>query len=174
MSQESFTFFWHGPFSQWHASPFVLGGIRFSHAEQFMMYAKAMLFGDRESAERVLQAATPKEQKSLGRKVRNFNESVWLLFREGVVYDGSYAKFSQDAELRATLLATRGTTLVEASPLDRVWGIGLAQDDPRAQDRSQWRGLNLLGEALTRVREALLWEQARGTLNSQDKDVEML
>jgi len=77
------------------------------------------------------------------------------------VFAGNYARFSQNPDQRELLFATRGTTLVEASPHDRVWGIGLAADDPRALDRSQWLGLNLLGEALTRVREALLWEQAR-------------
>jgi ribA/ribD-fused uncharacterized protein len=93
--------------------------------------------------------------------VRGFDESIWGLFREGVVFAGNYARFSQNAEQRELLFATRGTMLVEASPHDRVWGIGLTADDPRALDRSQWLGLNLLGEALTRVREALLWECAR-------------
>jgi ribA/ribD-fused uncharacterized protein len=160
MAQETFTFFWRGPFSQWHPSRFVVGGITFTHAEQFMMYAKAMVFGDRDSAERVLQAKTPREQKALGREVQGFDEAVWVLFREGVVFQGSYAKYRQNPELRAALLATQGTTLVEASPTDRIWGIGLAEDDARARDRTQWLGLNLLGEALTRVREVLLWEQA--------------
>ena len=162
MAQETFTLFWHGPFSQWHPSPFVLGSIRFTHAEQLMMYAKAMLFGDRETASQILKVKTPKEQKALGRQVKGFDEAIWLLFREGVVFNGSYAKYSQNPQLRETLFATRGTTLVEASPVDTVWGIGLAEDDPRARDRTQWRGLNLLGEALTRVREVLLWEQSSG------------
>jgi ribA/ribD-fused uncharacterized protein len=161
MAQEKFTFFWRGPFSQWHHSPFRVGDVEFTHAEQFMMYAKAMLFGDREVAGQILQAKTPREQKALGRKVKGFDEAVWLLFREGIVFTGSYAKYSQNPELREALLATRGTTLVEASPEDQVWGIRLLEDDPRAQDRTQWRGLNLLGEALTRVREVLLSEQAR-------------
>ena len=162
MTDETFTLFWHGPFSQWHPSPFVVAGVRFSHAEQFMMYSKAMLFGDRESAGQVLQAQTPKEQKAIGRQVQGFDENVWALFRDGVVFTGSYAKFTQNPDLRELLLATHGTTLVEASPYDRVWGIGLAEDDPHARNRSQWRGLNLLGEALTRAREVILWEQARG------------
>ena len=161
MAQETFTFFWRGPFSQWHPSRFVVGGITFSHAEQFMMYAKAMLFGDRETAGRILKAKTPREQKAHGRHVQGFGEAVWQLFREGVVFDGSYAKYSQNPDLREALLATRGPTLVEAAPSDRVWGIGLAEEDPRARDRVQWRGLNLLGEALSRVREVLLWEQSR-------------
>lgn len=86
---------------------------------------------------------------------------MWVLFREGIVFAGNYARFRQNAEQRELLFSTRGTTLVEASPHDRVWGIGLSADDPRARDRSQWLGLNLLGETLTRVREALLFEFAR-------------
>ena len=161
MPAETFTFFWHGPFSQWHPSEFEVAGVRFTHAEQFMMYSKALLFGDRATADLVMKADHPREQKKLGRGVKNFDAATWELFREGVVYAGSYAKFTQNAELQEALLATRGTTLVEASPLDKIWGIGLAETDPRASERSQWQGLNLLGAALTRVREAILFEKAR-------------
>ena len=152
---EAFTFFWKSPLSQWQRSPFVVGGVAFTHAEQFMMYAKALLFGDRDAAAAVLDAPTPREQQAIGRAVRGYDEAVWVLFREGVVYQANYARFSQNPDQRELLFATRGTTLVEASPHDRVWGIGLAADDPRASDRSQWRGLNLLGQALTQVRDAL-------------------
>ncbi len=158
---EAFTFFWKHRLSQWHRAAFTVGGVTFQYAEQHMMYAKAVLFGDRETAARILAADTPREHQALGRQVRGFDEGVWALFREGVVFAGNFARFSQNADQRELLFATRGTTLAEASPHDRVWGIGLAADDPRAQDRSQWLGLNLLGEALTRVREALLWEHAR-------------
>lgn len=156
---ETFTFFWKSRLSQWHPSPFVIGGVNFTHAEQFMMYAKALLFGDKETASLILKATTPREQQLLGRTVRGFDGTVWMLFREGIVFDANYARFSQNPEQRELLFATCGTTLVEASPHDQVWGIGLAADDPRALDRGQWRGLNLLGQALTRVREALLWDQ---------------
>jgi ribA/ribD-fused uncharacterized protein len=158
---EAFTFFWKSRLSQWQRSPFVIGDVSFTHAEQYMMYAKALLFGDHDAAKRILIAETPREQQAIGRTVQGFDESVWELFREGVVFAGNYARFGQNPEQRDLLFATQGTTLVEASPHDRVWGIGLAADDPRALDRSQWLGLNLLGEALTRVREALLWECAR-------------
>ena len=94
-----------------------------------------------------------REHQAIGRTVQGFEEAIWRLFREGIVYAANYARFAQNPEQRELLLATRGTTLVEASPHDSVWGIGLAADDPRAADRSQWRGLNLLGQALTRVRE---------------------
>lgn len=158
---EAFTFFWKHRLSQWHRAPFVLGGVTFTCAEQYMMHAKAMLFGDREAAARILVAEIPREQQAIGREVRGFDEAVWVLFREGIVFAGNYARFSQQSVQRELLFSTRGTTLVEASPHDRVWGIGLTADDPRALDRTQWLGLNLLGEALTRVRESLLWEQAR-------------
>src|SRR5262249_34939581 len=125
MPAEMFTLFWHGPISQWHPSAFEVAGVRFAFAEQFMMYSKALLFGDRDTAAKIMAAGTPREQKKLGREVRNFDPKTWDLFREGIVYSGSYAKFTQDADLLAELLATRGTTLVEASPYDRVWGIGL-------------------------------------------------
>lgn len=163
MSIEQFTPFWHGPFSQWHPSSFTLGGVTYSHAEQFMMHAKALLFGDQETAAKILLADTPREQKALGREVKGFSQSIWELFREGIVFTGSYAKFTQNPDLLRELLATKGTTLVEASPRDTIWGIGLGAENPKAKNRSQWRGLNLLGEALTRVREAILQEIARGT-----------
>ena len=156
---EAFTFFWKSPLSQWQCAPFVVGGITFTHAEQFMMYAKALLFGDRDAAARILTAEKPREQQAIGRTVRGFDEAIWVLFRKGVVFQANYARFTQNPEQRELLLATKGTTLVEASPDDRVWGIGLSADDPRALDRTQWRGLNLLGQALTHVREVLLWEQ---------------
>jgi ribA/ribD-fused uncharacterized protein len=158
---ETFTFFWKHRLSQWHCSPFVIGGVTFNYAEQYMMFAKALLFGDREAAERIRIAETPREHQAIGREVRGFDESVWVLFREGIVYAGNHARFSQNPEQRELLFSTRGTTLVEASPHDRVWGIGLTAEDPRAQDRSQWLGLNLLGKALTQVREALLYEYVR-------------
>jgi len=134
---EAFAFFWKHRLSQWHRAPFVVGGVTFHYAEQYMMYAKALLFRDREAADRILAADTPREHQAIGREVRGFDESVWVLFREGIVFTGNYARFRQNAEQRELLFSTRGTTLVEASPHDRVWGIGLATDDPRARDRSR-------------------------------------
>lgn len=154
-SVEKFTFFWHGPFSQWHPCEFQVGDLIFHTAEQFMMYCKAVLFHDMEIAEKILISTNPRDQKALGRKVHHYDEKIWALFREGIVYTGNYAKFIQNPELKQLLLATRGTTLVEASPYDRIWGIGLGEDDVLAKNRQTWKGLNLLGEILTRVREAL-------------------
>ena len=160
MSDErrTFTFFW-GPessFSQWHPSEFRVGAERFTCAEQYMMYGKAVLFADREVAARILEARTPRQHKALGRQVRGFEGAVWERERERIVYTGNHAKFTQNAALLQTLLATRGTELVEASPTDRIWGVGLKAEDPRIQDPATWRGQNLLGQVLTRLREELL------------------
>jgi len=155
---ERFTFFFsaEAPFSQWYPARFEIGGKLFSCAEQYMMYGKAILFGDAEVAAEILQAMAPRQHKALGRRVRGFTEAIWKANREAIVTDGSRAKFTQNPELRQALLDTAGTELVEASPFDRIWGIGLAATDPRAEDPAQWRGQNLLGKILTRVRDELL------------------
>jgi ribA/ribD-fused uncharacterized protein len=158
--QERFTLFWDGPFSQWYSSEFIVNDLKFNCAEQFMMYGKALLFHDAETAAKILQAESPQEQKALGRKIRNFDTNIWLLFREGVVYTASHAKFTQNPALEEILLATKGTTLVEASPYDKIWGIGLGENDPKASSRATWDGLNLLGETLTRVREAIAYRKS--------------
>ena len=142
-------------FSQWWEAPFCMDGRQFRTAEHYMMTRKAELFGDHETAALVLAAETPKAAKALGRKVRGFSEDAWLAHREEIVFTGNMEKFSQNADLREFLLGTRDAVLVEASPVDSVWGIGLAEADPKARNPAEWPGLNLLGFALTRVREKL-------------------
>ncbi|MFD0204919.1 MULTISPECIES: NADAR family protein [Saccharothrix] len=141
--------------SQWWESPFTVDGHTFRTAEHFMMHGKALLFGDEDIARRVLAAATPGEAKSLGRRVRGFAEDTWVANRLDVVVRGNLAKFGAHDGARRFLLGTGDRVLVEASPLDRIWGIGLAADDPRAADPASWLGLNLLGEALMEVRARL-------------------
>lgn len=153
---EQFTFFWSGPFSQWHPSPFTLEGLPYGCAEQWMMAEKARLFGDSETAALIMANADPATQKRLGRAVRGFDNAVWLAKAPEIVLKGSLAKYGQNPDLKAILLATAGTTLVEASPHDRLWGIGLTATDPRAADRATWLGKNWLGAVLTRVRDHLL------------------
>lgn len=165
---EKFTFFWRASsiFSQWHMSSFVwekieqgdnpsLLSLNFNCAEQYMMYRKAVLFFDHECAEKILSANSPKEQKKLGRKVRDFDEKVWKYYRTDIVYSGNKKKFTQNEDLLALLKKTKGTTLVEASPHDRVWGVGLSVNDSRIYNRDKWRGKNLLGEILTYLRVEL-------------------
>ncbi|MDR6224627.1 NADAR family protein [Desmospora profundinema] len=163
----SFTFFWRSdsPFSQWYRSSFVVNGVTYNCAEQVMMHQKAVLFGDEIIADKILQSDSPAEQKRLGRRVKGFQADVWDQHRKSIVYEGNYAKFTQNPKLKQALLETAGTLLVEASPVDRIWGVGLAADDPRIQDPQQWRGSNDLGEILTRLREALI-EESHGASES--------
>ncbi|MEU2249453.1 NADAR family protein [Streptomyces sp. NPDC019224] len=141
--------------SQWWPSPFTVAGVTYASAEHWMMAGKARLFDDAEAAEQAVAAKTPAEAKKAGRLVRGFDEAVWKRERFALVVAGSVHKFGQDPELRAFLLGTGDRVLVEASPMDRIWGIGLAAEDPRAQDPAAWQGLNLLGFALMAAREEL-------------------
>jgi len=152
---ESFVFFWSGPFSQWHPSPFVIDGVTYNCAEQWMMAEKARLFGDTTREAMIMAAADPSDQKRFGRMVVGFDNVKWLERARGIVKQGSVAKYVQNDDLCEILLATAGRTLVEASPYDKLWGIGLRKDDPRAMHRSQWLGRNWLGEILTEVRDEL-------------------
>lgn len=141
--------------SQWWPAPFVVSGVSYATAEHWMMAAKARLFEDAEAERAALSARTPAEAKKAGRLVRGFDDTVWARERFGIVVEGSVHKFTSDESLRAYLLGTGTRVLVEASPVDRVWGIGLAADDPRAHDPASWRGGNLLGFALMEARERL-------------------
>lgn len=165
---ERFHFFWEtaSPFSQWHPSVFeasfenqknpfnpINNAVHtFSSAEQYMMYAKAMLFLDRETAALILAATAPREIKELGRQVKKYDQFVWEYNRLWIVYQGNKAKFLQNPDLRHALLATSGKTLVEAAPNDPIWGIGVAENDPLAMQRNTWKGKKLLGELLTQLR----------------------
>ncbi|MFJ9470078.1 NADAR family protein [Streptomyces caniferus] len=142
-------------FSQWWPSPFTVDGVRYATAEHWMMAGKARLFDDAEAERCAIAAGHPKQAKDAGRRVRGFDEETWRRHRFGLVVEGSVHKFGQDAALREFLLGTGSRVLVEASPLDRIWGIGLAADDERAADPARWRGLNLLGFALMAARQTL-------------------
>lgn len=144
-----------GCLSQWWPASFTVDGRSFATAEHYMMWSKAVLFGDGEVADRVLAAPHPQQAKALGREVRGFDQAVWESRRYDIVVAGSVAKFGAHDDLRAYLLGTGDRVLVEASPLDPVWGIGMAAGDPGAADPGQWRGLNLLGFALMAAREEL-------------------
>ncbi|MFE2168318.1 NADAR family protein [Streptomyces sp. NPDC059447] len=148
--------------SQWWPSEFTVCDVRYDTAEHWMMAAKARLFGDAEAERAALEARTPAEAKKAGRLVRGFDDAIWERERYGIVVEGSVHKFSSTPELTAYLLGTGNRVLVEASPLDRIWGIGLAADDERALDPARWRGLNLLGFALMEARERIGWGEAPG------------
>ncbi|BCM69813.1 hypothetical protein EASAB2608_05147 [Streptomyces sp. EAS-AB2608] len=141
--------------SQWWPAPFVVDGVEYATAEHWMMAGKARLFGDAEAERRVLAAEHPAAAKKAGRLVRGFDEETWERERFGLVVEGSVHKFAAHDDLGLFLLNTGDRVLVEASPLDRIWGIGLAADDEAAFDPERWRGQNLLGFALMEARERL-------------------
>ncbi len=144
-----------GCLSQWWPVDLTVDGVVYRTAEHFMMAGKARLFDDEETAAAIVAAEHPNRAKELGRRVRGFDEQVWEAARFDLVVRGNLAKFGQNPELAEFLLGTGERVLVEASPVDRVWGIGLAAGDERAGRPELWRGLNLLGFALMEVRRAL-------------------
>jgi ribA/ribD-fused uncharacterized protein len=144
-----------GCLSQWWPTAFTVEGVSYPSAEHYMMAAKARLSGDAEAVEKILAAPHPGAAKALGREVRGFDERRWAEHRFDAVVAGNLAKFGQHRQLRDFLSATGSRVIVEASPRDRVWGIGLAADDERAESPERWPGLNLLGFALMEVRHQL-------------------
>jgi ribA/ribD-fused uncharacterized protein len=141
--------------SQWFASSFRVDGIIYPTAEHFMMAEKARLFGDEEIREKILLAPGPDVAKKLGKLVRGFDEEKWLQNRFDLIIRGNIAKFEQNEQLKQFLLETKEKVLVEASPYDTIWGIGIAENDPSSSVPEQWKGLNLLGFALIVVRSRL-------------------
>ncbi|KAB8189789.1 DUF1768 domain-containing protein [Nonomuraea phyllanthi] len=144
-----------GCLSQWWPVTFTEDGHTYTSAEHYMMAHKAWLFGDEGSAGKILQAGHPGEAKSLGRTVRGFDQAAWEARRFEIVVRGNVAKFGAHEDLAEFLAGTSGRVLVEASPVDRVWGIGLAASDERAASPATWRGANLLGFALMAARDTL-------------------
>ncbi|RYZ15994.1 MAG: NADAR family protein, partial [Sphingobacteriales bacterium] len=162
----SFLFFWgHQPardgsvtqscFSQWWHAPFEVAGQHYATAEHWMMAGKASMFNDKDTEARILAAKSPAEAKKLGRDVRGFDPTVWDEQKFALVTAGNFHKFNQHEALRGFLLGTGDRILVEASPVDPVWGIGLAADDEHAANPLLWKGENLLGFALMEVRDRL-------------------
>ena len=163
-TKNNYIFFWkpdqeNGYLGQWFEASFEEerdGEIyKFPTAEHYMMWRKALLFDDEEMAEKILNTKSPKRVKALGRKVRNFDEEEWMENNYNIVVDGNMLKFKQNPELLDKLLATGDKILAEASPYDKVWGIGLKKESPLALDVKKWKGKNLLGKALMEVRERL-------------------
>lgn len=138
--------------SQWWEAPFTVDGSTYRTAEHYMMAGKARLFGDSGTEQRILESKHPGQAKDLGRQVAGFEQTVWEDSRYGIVVAGNVAKFSQNPELAEFLMGTGTRVLVEASPRDRVWGIGMAKDDQGVEDPRCWRGSNLLGFALMEAR----------------------
>lgn len=162
ISNQKFTFFFHqsSPFSQWYICEFEENGIIFNCMEQYMMFHKAILFGNYDVALRIKNIKyNPREYKRIGRKeIKNFNSKIWDINKRLIVTKGNILKFSQNPKLKIELLSTKDTTLVEASPYDKIWGCGLSQEDSRIHNPRNWTGQNLLGDILTEIRDGFIRE----------------
>jgi ribA/ribD-fused uncharacterized protein len=152
--KNGYIFFWGDWPSNWHMSSFVVDGVTYNCMEQFMMAEKARLFGDELVLGKILASPYPRAQKEFGRKVRGYDDARWSAARYEVVLRGTIEKYRQSPELLALLLATT-EIFVEASPEDEIWGIGMGEEDAGIEDPANWRGLNLLGKAITQARETL-------------------
>ncbi len=150
-----FTFFYGGVFSQWYFVDFTVDGVRFNCAEQYMMYEKALFFKDNAIAAKIMLTNHPRDQKALGRLVKNFDKSKWDEVARSIVYKGNWHKFKQNPVILEALNNTGESLLIEASPSDKIWGIGLGMNDPLRLNRDNWQGTNWLGEVLTKVRDDL-------------------
>lgn len=150
-----YVFFWDGIYSQWYQAPMTIDGVYYNCCEQYMMHQKALFFGDTEIAEKIMLTSHPKDQKQLGRQIRDFNKEKWDRVNLQIVYKGNYAKFTQNQGLMAALVATGNKIFVEASPYDLIWGIGMGEDENGVDDPMNWRGQNLLGWVITLVKQEL-------------------
>lgn len=142
-------------FSQWWESPFTVAGITYKTAEHWMMAQKALLFNDQKSFDKIIACKKPAEAKTLGRQILGYNEELWSENKFNIARDGNIHKFNQNHALGEYLLTTNDCVIVEASPVDVIWGIGLAQDNTKVDDIYSWRGENLLGFVLMEVRDFL-------------------
>jgi len=165
---------WYYCFSNWAWTPYSVKGVNYIASEQQMMEQKALLFGDKEVAQKVMDLKPPptisplnydqdwtpynnilSKIKALGREVKKFDSKLWEEKRFDIVFAANLEKFKQNKELADTLLSTKDWVLAEASPHDKIWGIGLSPTDPNVQKPSQWKGKNILGEVLMKVRDEL-------------------
>lgn len=142
--------------SQWWKADFTINTDTYCCMEQYMMAEKARLFGDNETLEKIMKSKQPKQIKDLGRQVRNFDENLWAKSRYSIILNGNHAKFLQNEALRQFLIGTKDRVLVEASPYDKIWGIGMSADDESIENPLLWKGTNLLGFALMEVRDELI------------------
>lgn len=141
--------------SQWYPASFAIDGHLYKNTEQYMMAQKAKLFDDHDIFSKILLTGNPKEIKALGRLVKNYQDDTWVKHRFAIVVKGNLAKFSQNKNLGQFLLNTGDQVLVEASPFDKIWGIGVDEHDQTVDKPVLWKGLNLLGFALMEVRRQL-------------------
>lgn len=151
---DKYLFFYSGILSNFYKVRFAHEGVVFPTSEHVFMYKKAMFFNDTDAAYKIISSFHPAEAKRLGRKVKGFDASLWEKRREEAMYEACLAKFSVPS-LREYLLGTHDLILVEASPTDSIWGIGMDERTKGIENPENWKGLNLLGKVLMRVRDTL-------------------
>lgn len=152
---DSHIYFWGSELSNWYMCTFQYKGHTFYNSEQAYMWEKALYFNDDSTANKILQEPDPKKNKKLGREVINFNADEWSKVCFDIMVNVNVAKYSSSLTLKTLLLGTKPKTLVEASPLDNIWGIGLHWENDLVLDEKNWKGQNLLGKALMEVRNKL-------------------
>lgn len=163
---DKYVLFWGTIFSNFAYTPYQSpDGKEFFCTEQEFMYRKAYLFDDYEIAEQILKTHSPKQCKALGRKVKNFNNEVWGKVRYEVMYNACKAKFTQNKDAHEALMCFPGKTFVEASPYDKIWGIGVGEYDDRAYNEETWQGQNLLGKVLTQIRDEFEVNKSKQVFN---------
>lgn len=145
----------NGYLSNWYLSDFTVKDITFTSMEQYMMYQKSLVFGNKKIANEILKTNDVSVIKQLGRQVSNYDESIWNGIRQIVVYEGLFAKFSQNDDLMNKLKSTGNAVLAECAVKDHIWGIGLSMKDPNRLIKDKWNGQNLLGYSLMMVRKHL-------------------
>lgn len=148
----------NGYLSNWYLSYFEVNGVKYSSMEQYMMYQKAVTFGDGGMAGIILQSNDPEKIKNYGRQVKNYNSTIWNGLRQIIVFEGLKEKFSQNEELKNRLLSTGQSILAECAVKDRIWGIGISMHDNDRFDMEKWTGQNLLGFTLMRVRDSMKYD----------------
>lgn len=157
MNRDNFYFFWSGPFSQWKRATIVVDGQTYNCNEQYMMAEKARLFKDDLALAKIMSTDEPAVQKLAGRNVVGFDKVQWEQIARLVVYRANFAKFTQHSDLYSELQATGNKVIVEASPKDPIWGIGMDENHPDVTDPSKWKGTNWLGEAIMQVRNDIAY-----------------
>lgn len=148
-----YMFFWGGIFSNWYVSDFTVNGTTYNCGEQYMMHQKALLFNDLETADKIMEECAPPEQKSLGRQVKSFSALAWEKVKYDLVKNGLREKFTQSERAKTYLLKHKHCQIVEASPKDRIWGIGY--DSENAINNIDDWGENLLGKILTELAQEI-------------------
>lgn len=149
MNEIEYRFFWGGIYSNWYRCKFFVNGIEYNCSEQYMMYQKALVFDDQETAAKILRSDSPRQQKVFGREIKNYDQATWDAVKYNIVKEGCRAKFAQNPQLKAMIISDYGKEFVEASPEDAIWGIGFDEDNA-LQNKENW-GENLLGKLLTEL-----------------------